>query len=220
MTQGELRITSNEEWRKLSLEECHAYHRRWDEALPVVELPDDLDFILREPSTIQHLSYELGKYDLSRRDIGMWLEDQLLSFHGDVWLADGTVVEYDEDDVTRAFNGDGSFRWFGDFLLYGDYPPLQRTQARAIPRLRYLYAAIVIQESHLSTANSKYGLGDEAGLEITERLWRGHRIASGRPKAPLPPGFRLKRQPLHHYDAEQDWLSPNLMPEDHYQIAP
>lgn len=81
---------------------------------------------------------------LSRRQFPDWMADVIFGFEGEVKWPNDDVYDVEDEDIDAAFNDDGSFRWFSDFLMFAEIPPRQKPQGRILERLRLIDLAFRI----------------------------------------------------------------------------
>lgn len=98
-----------------------------------------------DPSVMQRLANVVDGLGLARRRLPDWIADQLLLYDGPIMDREtGALTEFGDEEIDAAFNHDGSFRWFSDFVKLACRPPKQRGQKRTVARLKLIYVAIEI----------------------------------------------------------------------------
>lgn len=115
--------------------------------------------VLRRPRYLRSLSqgalYIMEKEGLTARRMGVWMDERIHGYAGNIIWPDGTRFDRPAGLVIDAFNGDTSFRWIGDFLRFNHERPLRPAQNRVVDRLRVLDLAIQIARPDISSAEKE-----------------------------------------------------------------
>ena len=96
------------------------------------------------------LAIATANLGLSRREIPNWMADVIFGFDGRILWPDLRDFPITDTLIDDAFNDDGSFRWFSDFIQFKDRFPKQRPQHRILHRLRVIDLAFRIDKPDIA----------------------------------------------------------------------
>ncbi|WP_417681677.1 hypothetical protein [Roseibium sp.] len=96
----------------------------------------DRELLLR--SRYQCLAQRSAAVPISSREFPNWMASVIFDFNDDILWPNGREFEVGDEDIDKAFNNDGSFRWIRSFRNRAHIPLKQIPHRNLIPRLRLI----------------------------------------------------------------------------------